>query len=195
MGIALALNTGKVIICNQWVELPVTDTVVREVEALGRKRKQANVDKHGYFFSWSKLRSFCDTELSPVLINLPDEGPDTIEEADAQHAPIDIPEIQGAEEKNAIVPFNLPVNENDATKITMVNPTKGRKLNKATPATKTPVTMSNQVTQTNHPHPNSLQNELRPPTISDKKQRRIKVSVADTTESIANSSNTKEPSS
>ena len=121
----LSLNSGKVVTRNQWVELPVSDEVIREVEALGKQQKQPNVNKHGYYFSWSKLRSFSDLDLSSAIIHLPDEGANTIEQVDAQQPSIDIstavPELKGADSTRAIVPFNEPPPLNAATTITMTN--------------------------------------------------------------------------
>lgn len=119
----LTLNTGKIVTRNQWVELPVPDEVIREVEALGKQQKQPNVDKHGYYFLWSKLRSFSNLELSSAIIHLPDESANTIEEADAQQTPTDIPdtlpEPEGADNMTQIVPFNQPLTSNAATTIKM----------------------------------------------------------------------------
>ena len=121
----LALNTGKIITRNQWIELPITDEVIREVEALGKQQKQPNVEKHGYFFSWSKLRSFSNVELSPALIQLADEGAITIEEIDAQPAPAELPEpelLQEPEHTTAIIPFEPPNIENDVTTLIVAKP-------------------------------------------------------------------------
>ena len=121
----MALNTGKIITRNQWVELPITDEVIREVEALGKQQKQPNVEKHGYFFSWSKLRSFSNVELSPALIQLADEGAITIEEIDAQPAPAELPEpelLQEPEHTTAIIPFEPPNIENDVTTLIVAKP-------------------------------------------------------------------------
>ena len=52
----LALNSGKTITRNQWTEIPISQDVIQTVEALAKKQQQPSIVKHGYYFTWSKLR-------------------------------------------------------------------------------------------------------------------------------------------
>lgn len=45
-------------------------SAIDTTEQLAKKQKQPDISKHGYVFSWKKIRSFPANEISPV--NIPD---------------------------------------------------------------------------------------------------------------------------
>ena len=62
------LTTGRIITRNQWVEVPMPASAIEATEKLAEKQKQPDISRHGYDFSWTKLRSFPTNEIVPADI-------------------------------------------------------------------------------------------------------------------------------
>lgn len=62
----LLLNTGRLVTRNQWTKLPIPLSAVDVIASLAKKDKQPDISKHGYIFSWARIKNFHNTDLSSV---------------------------------------------------------------------------------------------------------------------------------
>ena len=75
----LLLNTGRVVTRNLWTVLPIPMSAIDSIESLAKKDKQPDISKHGYIFSWARIRNFHNTDLSS-LPQISDEGANVLTE-------------------------------------------------------------------------------------------------------------------
>ena len=89
----LTLNSARVVTRNQWTCLPVPSTAIELIETLALKENQPDISKHGYVFSWKKLRNLPNADLSSDTV-IADEGanvdgqiPNNSDDDDDSYAP------------------------------------------------------------------------------------------------------------
>lgn len=89
----LVLSSCRVVTHNQWTCLPIPTAAIDIIEALALKESQPDISKHGYIFSWKKIRNLPNADLSSDNV-ITDEGanadaqiPDNPEDDDDSYAP------------------------------------------------------------------------------------------------------------
>ena len=75
----LLLNTGRLVTRNQWTKLPIPLSAADVIASLAKKDKQPDISKHGYIFSWARIKNFHNTDLSSVQ-QTSDEGANVLNE-------------------------------------------------------------------------------------------------------------------
>lgn len=69
---------------HKWTELPISAEIISDVEALAKSQDQPIIDKHGYHFSYSRIKSFSHNFESVPSSDDDTEGTDPVED-DVSH--------------------------------------------------------------------------------------------------------------
>ena len=80
----LVLTTNKVVTRHQWTESPTSAEIISDVEALAKSQDQPVIAKHGYHFSYARVKSFSHNFESVSSSDDDTEGADTVDD-DVSH--------------------------------------------------------------------------------------------------------------